>query len=169
MERIFICGGSKYLLTPNDTIILPVTIENLPGEIVVEDQKLILQKSFHVSLVCIKEIIRKQGVSIPSFRNLAVQDFCDFVDQNQVDLVNYSNIFRYAERDDLKTVIIMCDISNLNKFFDLMNKKYGLKIEYPPMHVTLYILEDKHGIFLTDSEDIKNLTETITNPIGRLL
>ena len=69
-------------------------------------------------------------------------------------------------QDDLRSVVVMCEISNLNNFFDSVNRKYGLAIEYPPTHVTLYTLESKPGIFLTDSSDIKNLTKTIENPTG---
>jgi hypothetical protein len=60
----------------------------------------------------------------------------------------------------------MCKISNLSEFFESINKKYGLSIEYPPTHVTLYVLPSKMGIFLTDSNDIQKLTEPIINPIG---
>jgi hypothetical protein len=64
---------------------------------------------------------------------------------------------------------VRCNVSNLDKFFELINKKYGLNIEYPPAHVTLYTLKDKLGIFLTDNDDIKKLTKLIPNPIGHLL
>jgi hypothetical protein len=58
----------------------------------------------------------------------------------------------------------MCDISNLNNFFDLINKKYDLQIEYQPTHVTLYTLQPNKGIFLADSGDIEKLSKPITNP-----
>ncbi len=64
----------------------------------------------------------------------------------------------------------MCEVSNLNKFFDLMNKKYGLNIKYPSPHATLYnVLKGKSGIYLMDSDDIKNFTVPIPNPIGHPL
>ena len=64
----------------------------------------------------------------------------------------------------------MCQMLNLNKFFDLINKKYGLNIKYPTTHITLYnTFKNKPGIFLMDSDDIKNFTVPIPNPIGFLL
>ena len=66
-------------------------------------------------------------------------------------------------------MIVTCEVSNINKFFDLINKKYGLNIKYPPAHVTLYTLKDSLGIYLIDSDDIKNLTVSIENPIGMIL
>jgi len=97
-----------------------------------------------------------------------VRDFCEFTADNDIQILQYKE-FKYAEENNLKTIIITCEVSNLPKFFEIINKKYGLKIEYPPTHVTLYAHDAKTGIFLTDSSDIKNLTKSIPNPIGRLL
>jgi len=128
-----------------------------------------LKSSFHVSLVCINEIIKKYGISDSEFKDSIIKDFCDFIQANDINLLNYSPDFKFVEENDLKTIVVMCQVSNLYEFFQLVDKKYGLKIEYPPTHVTLYILKDKLGIFLTDSDDIKNLTKAIPNPIGHSL
>lgn len=166
MEIKFICDN-KYEFV-HQTIGLPIKLENLPIEIIIKDNTLVLQPAFHVSLVCIGEIIKKHNITIYDFENKIINDFCEFSNTNEIKVLNF-NDFKFVERDDLKSVIAMCEISNLNKFFDLINKKYKLNIEYPPTHVTLYILPSKHGIFLTDSNDIKNLTAPIDNPIGHLL
>lgn len=168
MEKQFICG-SKYTISPTNTIALSVSLDNLPGEIVIDGNKLLLKSSFHISLVCINEIVRKYNIVIPNFKDLIVKDFCEFVQTNDVSLLDYLEEFRFAVENDLKTIIVRCNVSNLEKFFEIINKKYGLKIEYPPMHVTLYTLEGKPGIFLTDAKDIANLTKIISNPVGRLL
>lgn len=168
MERPFICGGNKYTISATNTIGFPVFLENLPKEIIIGGNKLLLKSSFHVSLVCINEIIKKHNVSIKDFRDSIVKDFCDFTAGNDIRVLQYKE-FKYAEETNLKTVIVMCEMLNLSKFFEIINKKYGLKIEYPPTHVTLYAHDGKTGIFLTDSNDIKNLTKPISNPIGRTL
>lgn len=159
-----ICGN-KFQYTVNKTIILPIKLENLPNEIMIQNNTLLLQSSFHVSLVCINEIIKKHNISIPDFENKIVSDFCEFSKTNKIEVLKY-NDFKFTVKDDLKTVIVMCDISNLDEFFKIINNKYGLNIEYPPTHVTPYILPNKHGIFLTDANDIKKFTEPIPNPIG---
>lgn len=166
MEKKFICGGDQYTISATNTITLPVSLENLPNEIVIDDNKLSLKSSFHVSLVCINEIIRKHHISIPGFKDSIINSFCEFIKTNDIKLLNYLEEFKFAVQDDLKTIVVMCRVSNLDKFFVIVNKKYGLKIEYPPTHVTLYMLESKPGIFLTDSNDIKNLTKPIPNPMG---
>jgi hypothetical protein len=150
------------------TIGLPVVLEDLPREIIFEENTLVLRPEFHVSLVCIGEIIKKHNITIPGFEDIIINDFCEFSQNNNIN-ITYTNEFKFAERDDLKAIITMCKISNLNNFFDLINKKYLLSIEYPPTHITLYTPLSKLGIFLTDSSDINNLTKPISNPIGRLL
>lgn len=169
MKRPFICGGSKYTISATNTIGLPVSLGNLPGEITIEGNKLVAKTSFHVSLVCINEIVKKYHASISEFKDSVVKDFCDFTKANDVSLLNYLEEFKFAEEKDLKTIIVMCKVSNLDKFFQIINKTYGLKIEYPPTHVTLYTLPGKLGIFLTDKGDIRNLTKPIPNPVGHRL
>ena len=168
MERPFICEGNKYTISPTNTISLPVSLENLPSEIIINNNKLFLKPTFHVSLVCINEIIKKHNILIQNFRDLVLKDFCEFSAINDIQVLQYKE-FKYAEENNLKTVIITCEVSNLPKFFEILNKKYRLKIEYPPTHVTLYAHDGKTGIFLTDSVDIKNLTRPIPNPLGRQL
>jgi len=64
------------------------------------------------------------------------------------------------------SLVVMCDVSNLDKFFDLINEKYQLNIEYPPTHVTLYTLQPNKGVFLTNSDEINNLTKVVSKPSG---
>ena len=168
MDRPFICGGNKYTISATNTIGMPVSLSNLPSEVVVNGKKLFLKPSFHVSLVCINEIIKKHNVSVQGFRDSVVKDFCEFIAVNDIQVTQYED-FKYAEEGELKTVIVTCGVSNLPKFFELLNQKYELDVEYPPTHVTLYAHDGKTGIFITDSNDIKNLTQSISNPIGRSL
>ena len=167
MDRKLICEN-RFQYTPNKVIGLPIQLENLPNELRIEGNTLVLKNNFHVSLVCIGKIIEKYNISETDFENKIINDFCEFSKINKIEVLKY-NDFKFVQQDDLKSVVVMCDISNLDKFFKLMNEKYGLNVEYPPTHTTLYILESKLGIFLTDADDIKNLTKPISNPIGRLL
>lgn len=166
MNQKFICGGEKYQLggPREDTIGLPVSIEGLPEKIEVEGYTLLRKTSFHVSLVCIGNIIEKYNVSIPDFQNKVVADFCEFIQKDSVNLLRYRNEFRFATQSERRSVVVMCDVSNLDEFFQLINQRYGLRVEYPPTHITLYTLQLNSGIFLTDSEDIKQFTKSITNP-----
>ena len=171
MNKRKLCGGTKYETggPEEDTIVLPVSLTGLPEKIEVEGHKLFLKNSFHVSLVCIGKIIEKQHISIPDFINKVFTDFCEFTKDKNISFIQYQNKFRLVSQGERYSVVVMCEISNLDEFFIYLNEKYNIQIESQPTHVTLYTLEHNTGIFLTDSEDIKNLTKSISNPIGLLL
>ncbi len=161
----FICGHEKYMLAgqKGDSITLPVSFSNLPSNIEINGYELLLKPEFHVSLVCIGKIIEKHGVTISNFIEKVANDFCEFIKSNKVEVSHYRDEFLFASEDEKRTVVMMCDVSNLNRFFDIINEKYDLALKYPPTHVTLYTLTGL-GIFLTDSDDIENLAVPIENP-----
>lgn len=168
MPEQYICEGDKFVIggSKSDVIALPIFIAGLPEKIEIEGHLLLRRGEFHVSLVCIGEIVRKHDVVIPDFLNKVVADFCKFAQGNKIDLVRYRNEFRLAAKDEEKTIVVMCDISNLNKFFDFINEKYNLKVGYQTTHITLYTLDGERGIFLTDQNDIQKLTKIIKKPDG---
>src|SRR3989344_2773066 len=155
METQIICGN-KYWLS-NQTIGLAVSFKNLPEEIKVQGETFFFPTPFHVSLVYIGKIIQKYDISIPNFENKIVNDFCDFTKANNIEITSLSDEYRLVSRDGInKTVVIMCEVSNLNKFFDFLNKKYSLNVKYLPTHITLYnTIKGKSGIYLLDSDDLK--------------
>src|SRR5579872_7127002 len=106
METKLVCGN-KFPFRHN-TISLPVFLENVPPEIVCKGDTFLINSFLHVSLVCIGKIIEKHNISIPDFENKAINDFCEFAERNEITLTGYTNDFRYATRDDLKTIIVMC-------------------------------------------------------------
>jgi len=167
MTKNFICGSKKYEVggLKMDTIGLPVSLFDLPEKIEVEGYTLFLRTSFHVSLVCIGKIIEKNNLNIPDFIQKIIADFYEFTQHMNIDFVQYKNDFRFATEGEKRSVVVMCDISNLDKFFDLINKKYSLHLEYPPTHVTLYTLQPVAGIFLTDTDSINRLTKKIKAPV----
>lgn len=167
----FICGTNKYEIGgESQTIFLPVSFENLPEEIKVQGQTLYLPSPFHVSLVYIGKMIKKYKITIPDFANKIVGDFCDFTKTNDIDLIRYTNEFKFVTKNEKQTVVVMCEVSNLNKFFDLINQKYRLNVLYMPTHVTVYgDVKGRRGVWLMDEDDIKNFTVPIKNPIGRKL
>lgn len=163
-----ICGSEKYQLGgPKESAIgLRVVAPNLPPEIEVEGYKLLLKSSFHVTLVPIGHIAAKHKVARPDFVDGIVADFCDFTRKNSVDFIRYRREFRFASQDEKRSVVAMCDVSNLKEFYEVINKKYGLSAEAPPTHVTFYTLQPDAGIFLTNADDIDSLTKIINVPFA---
>lgn len=158
-----ICDGGKYIFG-SDSIGLPVSILNIPETINVEGLTLFRKSKFHVTLVALGNIIEKHGVTIPDFLERGVADFCEFVREHEVVLLRFREEFHFAVEGERRSLVAMCDVSNLVPFFDLMNAKYDLDVAYPPTHVTLYTLQPDKGIFLTDQEDLEKMTKSIGNP-----
>ena len=171
MSNNYICNSNKYTLggQTGDSIALPVTVSGLPDQVEVEGNILLRKTSFHVSLVCIGQIIKKHAISTPDFIEKVINDFCEFTKDNDISFVQYRDEFRFVEENERKSVVVMCDISNLDTFFDLFNEEYNLTLEYQSTHVSLYTLQPNNAIFLTDSTDLEQLTKIIPKPPGVLL
>ncbi len=160
-ERI--CDGGKYIFG-SESIGLPVSISNIPETISVEGLTLFRKSSFHVTLVALGKIIEKYTMTAPDFLERGVADFCEFVREHEVKFHRFREEFRFAFEGERCSLVVLCDVSNLNEFFDRMNVRYDLNLEYPPTHVTLYTLQLDKGIFLTDRKDIDQKTKVIKNP-----
>ncbi|MFA5715454.1 MAG: hypothetical protein WC998_06925 [Candidatus Paceibacterota bacterium] len=135
----------------------------------IEGFKMLSKSNFHISLVCIGKIMEEQKISIPHFEDLVIKDFCNFIKDNDVSLIKYSNEFRLVTQNERKSLVLMCEVSNIDKFFDTLNRKYKLSLENQPTHITLYTLQPDMGIFISDSKDLEQLTRVIENPIKKLL
>ena len=100
-----------------DCIGLPVSISLLPGKIDAEGYSLSAKTKFHVTLVAIGKIVEKHKVAIPDFLNKIVSDFCEFTQKNNINLLRFRDELKFASEGEKRSIIMMCDISNLNKFF----------------------------------------------------
>ena len=160
-----ICDG-KYFISSlhNDSIGLPIQLPDLPETIEANGLTLHRKATFHVTLFPVGKLIEKHNIKIPGFRGRAIDDFCEFVETNPISIINYKEEFRFVAENERRTVVAMCDVSNLNKFYDLVNDKYGLHLGHPPTHVTLYSLQPDAGIYLIDQKEIEKMTKLIENP-----
>lgn len=156
--------GYPFALTLRGTIVLPVTLPELPPAIEIKGESLLVKSAFHVSVVCPGEMVRKYQLDIPDFVDRVVKDFSQFIETHRVSVVRYTDEFRFAVQDDLRTLILMCEVSEINEFFDQLNQMYHLNVEYPPMHVTLYTKQQDKGIFVIDSDDREKRTTVIERP-----
>lgn len=164
MEKQFICDGTKYIFG-HETISLPVSFEDLPATLEIENNQLLLKSTFHISLVPIGKLIKKFDIADANFKDSVINDFCNFVKDNEISLIKYRNEFRFVTQNERKSIVLMAEVSNLRKFFEALNKKYTLNAEVPPTHVTLYTLQPDVGIFIVDSQDLNQLTRMIENPL----
>lgn len=161
-----ICNSQKYQIDSpkNNSIGLIVELDNLPDNIEVEGYKLQRKSHFHVSLISLGKIIEKYKIIRPDFINEVVNYFCEFVKNNSIDFIRFRDEFRFVAHNERRSVIVMCEVSNLNEFYEIINKKYGFDIAMQPTHITIYTLQPDMGIFLVDDESINNLTKIIALP-----
>jgi hypothetical protein len=160
---IQICNNSKYILR-NQTIGLPVVLNNLAKEITVEGMVLSVKSVLHISLVTIGQMIIRHKIDILDFEEKIVADFCEYVGKYPIEFVDFTGEYRFAWQNELRTLVAMCNVSNLDGFFELINKKYNLQIAIPPTHITLYTLQPEMGIFLVDEDDIKQMSKRVDLP-----
>ena len=177
MEKEFICGGEKYeVYGDNLGIGLVVNLGGLPEKVKVRDTNFYLPAPYHVTLFYLERYTKIYEIQTLNFKSEIIKDFCEFVKTNEIKFLKYKNEYRIVQRSDRPdkepkvSIIVMCEVANLNNFFDLVNEKYGLNIKYPVPHVTLYnTLKGEPGWYLLDIEDLKTYTTFIENPIDRML
>lgn len=164
---MFICGGEKYEAggPKHDTLGLVVKPEGLPPQLEVAGITLGLKTAFHVTLVAIGKIIEKYGITDPDFVEKVQADFCAFVQDSPIELLRYRDEYRFIANGERRSVVVMVDLSNLDRFIELLNTKHSLSLEYPPTHVTLYTLQPNVGIFMTTQEELQNFSKLIPSPV----
>ncbi|HEX8591435.1 MAG TPA: hypothetical protein VF696_01645 [Candidatus Paceibacterota bacterium] len=156
----YICGARTHAYGQG-YIGLPVTVEGLPQEISVGEINLQAKSTFHVSLLCVKYLIRKYGESVEQD---LLSLFCEFTRENSVSFVRYTGEFRFAEMMERKSIIAMCEVSNLESFFELARRELRISLQSQPTHVTLYTLQPELGIGLNTQRDIDQKTRPILVP-----
>ena len=159
----FICNGEKYAYR-KETIALPLSLKGLPEQIAIGDLSLMRKSSLHVSLVCVGRLVTKHKIQDPHFEQAVIDDFCDYSAAHDVSFVKFQNDFKLVAQHERRSLIVMCEVSGLDGFFSLINKKYQLKLEPHPTHVTLYTLQPDKGIFLVDDHDLEMLSKPTPNP-----
>jgi hypothetical protein len=158
-SRNYICGGTKFIYSKG-YIGLPVTVERLPETVSVEGQELLCKSTFHVSLLCVKELLLRK----PDFEEAVLDFFCAFSKANDISFVAFSGEFRFAQDGDRKTLVALCKVSNLEKFFVELSAHLGVEVPPQPTHVTLYTLQPELGIGLNSKADMASKSVPVEAP-----
>jgi serine protease inhibitor len=164
----YICESEKHKYSKG-YLYLPINlnVEKLPENITIQDTQLQIKSSFHVSLICIKNIEQDSGTE--NIGEKIINLFCEFIKENDINFDGFTGEFRFAKReeDDRRSLVGMCNISNLNNFFDKINSDLGLNIPYQPTHVSLYTLVPDEAIGLNSLEDILSMTIDISHELPK--
>lgn len=155
-SKNYICGGNNFIYSKG-YIGLPIEVGNIPASIFVEGIELVKKNTFHVSLLCVKNILLENK----DIEQDILDVFCEFIKDKNIYFLKYTGEFRFARSEERKTLVALCKIENLNELFDLINNKFNLSIPYQPTHITLYTLQPEIGIGLNSYEEM----EIKSNPV----
>lgn len=159
MSDKYICSGNTFTYS-NGYIGLPLRLNELPQSIEINDTTLHRKDEFHVSLLCVKNVLKV----LPDVENQIVESFCNFVQENDISFIRFTGELRLAEKEDRKTIVALCEIKNLKEFFNQLSSELDFDIAHQPTHVTLYTLQPNKGIGLNSPEDLAFLSKEVEAP-----
>lgn len=158
-SKNYICGGTKFAYSKR-YIGLPVEVGSLPDTVTIEGETLQKKSSFHVSLICVKDILSKN----PGVEQEVLDEFCAFVKQKNISFVRYTGEFHFVRHEERKTLVALCEVSNLLEFSEILSRKLGMTLAPQPTHVTLYTLQPDAGIGLNSPADMETKSVLVEVP-----
>ena len=160
MEKETLICNSSNITYSKGYIVLWLDTYPLPEKIEVGEVTLLKKDHFHVSLLCVKNILESQ----PDIEQDILNHFCDFIKDNDMKFDGFTTEFRLATRDDRKSIVAICRVSNLDKFFNYLSEKIGTTISHQPTHVTIYTLQSNIGIGLNSKSEMEQKSVSIEIP-----
>lgn len=163
---------APWAMVPNpyiysmDTIILPHQLVRLEPCFKALGHKWRIKDEFHVSLITIKKIvpsvIQNNDIAEKAALGLVMNVTNKVLTLYKPQFLKFTNEFRLVTKEDRKTIVAMCEVSNLEELYDELNAQLDLNIEVPPTHITLYTLENQQAIGLASKKDLDTLTTKLT-------
>lgn len=139
----------------------PSPFDAFSATVVWDNQKLIKKDTFHFTVLHVEtacELMRAAGgLQHASAEEKVTAFFNTFVEKHPIDLVSFQDDFRYAQKDEKRTVVVRCIASNLTEFFAELNHTFGIDMPIQPTHVTLYTLQKNVGIHIPSDEVMNSL------------
>jgi hypothetical protein len=133
---------------------------DLPDTVEIDDDTLLKKDHFHVSLLCVNNILETKS----DIEEEIIQHFCDFTQENEIEFNGFTKEFRLATREERKSVVAMCKVSNLEAFAEYLTEKIGFSVAPQPTHVTIYTLQHNMGIGLNSPEELEEKSKPIEMP-----
>lgn len=147
-------------------IMLPLqnVFGKFPDQILVQGKELQKKTSFHVSLVCVKDIVElvaeQKGIDKAKIELDILESFVDH--SLYVELVSFEHEFRHAVQGEKETIIIRCIVSSLTALFAQYRKDFRVEIPDQPTHVTLYTLQPDAAIGINSPEAMEQYQKIST-------
>ncbi len=114
----------------------------LPSSIEIEGEALLKKTEFHITLMCVAEVSARisdtTDVSVEHVERKLLEIFLECSARHPVVMGKFLNEFRLVRKDDRTTIVIRCEMLNIEPFFAECERFYNRIIERQPMHLTLY-------------------------------
>jgi hypothetical protein len=158
--------SDTYSIYKNKSILLAdLKIGNLPQTLKVGEDEFVVKPEFHITLLSSWGISKVIGSKNVELEPEAIEEFYKFVESFPLTRYKLSNELRFVNVNGNKTIVVMANLDGIDKLFDILSKKYGVKIPVQPTHVTLYTLPtDRIGIGINSYEELKKISEPIKIP-----
>ncbi len=122
----------------------------LPPSIEIDGEILLKKMEFHVTLMCVREVSARlsetTGASAEHIEIKLLEIFLECSARYPVVMGKFLNEFRLVRKDDRTTIVIRCEVSNIEPFFSECEKFYKSIIDRQPTHLTLYTKTLNAGI-----------------------
>ncbi len=146
-------------------------LAKLPKTLLIENDEMIIKNEFHISLVWIGRLsamVDQQNKD--KIKKEMIEEFEKFTRQHSLSEYKLTKELRLVKKGDQKTIIAMAKLPNIDHFFKVLSKRYGLKLPIQPTHITLYTLpEDKIGIGILSEIELNKWSEPIQIPELQIL
>lgn len=156
-----ICGTAN-ITYDKGYIALWCTEDSFPETLDFEGVKFLKKSAFHVSLMCVKNILRTH----PDLEDRTLQLFCEFQKGCTLSIRCFTDELRLVTDEDRgrKSIISMCVVENLDTLRIYIEEELGISIDAQPTHVTLYTLEENMGIGVNSFVELTEKSEVIEIP-----
>jgi len=147
-------NGYIYLSVAADGVDIESTIQ-------VSDEKLYRKSEFHISLVCVRDLL----VQFPSVTEAQVVSFFNrFTGGKDLSQFSYVPEQRIAKHPDGRMSLIqMVVVPGLKDFFDELNDRFDISVDTQPTHITLYTRQKNNGIGINNNTQLHNTRLFIEN------
>ncbi len=115
-----------------------------------------LKSTFHVSLVCVKNIVKVDS----TVEEKVITVFNNFIKDTRLNDILFLPEYRLVSHSDgRKSFIQMVTVKNIELLFEKIRKELNIQIDTQPTHVTIYTLQKDKGIGVNTQEDYQNTFE----------
>ena len=140
----------------------------LPETVTTRGMALYRKKEFHVTLAYFQALLSDAGMS--DSKESLLREFSEFVAMHPVIFRTFRDDMRFASREKKRSVVVRCEVSNVEELFQKWETILGIKLDRQPTHVTVYTLQPEIGIGINTMEEMEALPRVdvpeIRNALG---